>query len=180
MTRTLMWLAGGLLLGLIVHIAVVLTLPALAERDAWSKVQALDTLSQVTIFDRIEAGEPNSFDLDPELTYALCHLDLAQGPGVVRGVLPNAFWSVTVYDRTGRAVYGTTNRSGIGEALQLGIFNPAQTRLLAEQQLDVTEGLLIVESALDDIFVLIRLAPPYPELEARYREALGELTCGNA
>ena len=73
----------------------------------------------------------------------------------------------------------TTNRDGIGRNLDLGIFNPAQTRLLATQQLDITEGLLIVESPTDDVFVLVRLAPPHPALRSRFEQELGDMVCGN-
>lgn len=180
MTRTIMWLLAGLVLGLIIHLIVVLSLPRLAEESTWSKIQSLDTLNQFTVLDPIEAGAPNPLLLDPELAYAVCQINLADGPGVVGGAMPDAFWSVTVFDDTGRAVYGTTNRSGIGQSLQLGVFNSAQTRLLAEQELDITEGLLVVESPRDNIFVTVRLAPAYPELMQRYRESLAELTCGNA
>lgn len=179
MIRTVLWLIAGLLLGLIIHLVVVLSLPGLAEETLWTRVKDLDTMNRFTVLEPVEAGEPNPFLLDPELAYAVCEIDLTEGPGVVGGNLPDAFWTVTVFDDSGRAVYGTTNRSGIGQSLQLGIFNPAQTRLLAEQELDVTEGLLIVESARDSIFVAVRIAPVYPELMERYREALGTLICGN-
>lgn len=180
MTRSVLWIAAGLLLGLIIHLVVVLSLPGLASDSAWEKISRLDATNQFTVLDQPAAGSENPFLLDPELTYAVCQIDLREGPGVVSGILPDAFWSVTVFDRTGRAVYGTTNRSGIGQSLQLGIFNPVQTRLLAEQQLDITEGLLVVESTLDDIFVSVRIAPAYPALIGRYREALAQLSCGNA
>lgn len=180
MTRTILWIIAGLLLGLFIHIVVVLSLPGLASESAWDKVIRLDTQNQFTVLEQPQSGTPNPLLLDPELAYAVCRIDLSNGPGVVSGVLPDAFWSVTVFDRTGRAVYGTTNRSGIGQSLQLGIFNPVQTRLLAEQQLDITEGLLVVESRLDEIFVAVRIAPAYPELLGRYRQSLSQLTCGNA
>lgn len=180
MTRTVLWISAGLLLGLIIHLIVVLSLPRLASQSAWDKIGQLETLNKFTVLDQAIAGSPNPLLLDPELAYAVCQIDLRSGPGVVSGLLPDAFWSVTVFDRTGRAVYGTTNRSGIGQSLQLGIFNPVQTRLLAEQQLDITEGLLVVESRLDDIFVAVRIAPAYPALIDRYRQALSALSCGNA
>ena len=129
----------------------------------------------------VAAGEPNPLRLDPELSYAVCQIDLRSGPGrVVTGILPQAFWSVAVYDRRGTVIYSTTNRDGIGQTLDLGIFNPAQTRLLAEQQLDVAEGLLIVEVA--DRRRLRRRAPRarrIRSMRARYEAALSELVCGN-
>src|SRR5690606_13046100 len=118
------------------------------------------------------ADEPNPLRLDPELTYAVCEIDLRKGPGLLRGTLPLAFWSVAVYAPSGAIIYSTTNRDGIGTTLELGIFNPAQTRLLAEQKLDVAEGLLIVEANVDDILAVVRLAPAHQAMRERYEAAL--------
>lgn len=179
MARTLLWLAAGLILGAIIHLSVMLALPALASRDVWTKISALNANGDVVVLPAVKAGEPNPFHLDPALTYAVCQIDLRKGPGVVSGVLPQGFWSLAVYNRSGAVVYSTTNRDGIGQTLDLGIFNPAQTRMLAEQQLDIAEGLLIVESQSDDVFALIRLAPPHPAMRERFEASLKEIVCSN-
>src|SRR5690606_27257971 len=116
--------------------------------------------------------------LDPSLSYGLCRVDLTGGPAYVSGLLPDAFWSVALFDPAGIVTYSTTNRDGIGQTLELGIFNAAQTRLLAQQQLDIAEGLLIVESASDTLLVLVRLAPPHQAMRARFEQKLSEVTCG--
>ena len=121
----------------------------------------------------VKPGEPNPLRLDPELDYALCRLDLRSAPGQVSGTLPLSFWSVSVYDNTGSVLYSTTNRDGIG------LFDPAQTRLLAEQKLDVDTGQLIVETKTDDVYVVVRLAPPQPVMRDRYAAQLGKLSCKN-
>ncbi len=180
MLRITLWALAGLVLGIIIHVGIILSLPALARDDVWSRVSALENRDRFVVLEDVAAGEANPFELDPEILYAVCRINLEAAPGAVSGRLPDAFWTVSVFDATGRAVYGTTNRSGIGQILQLGIFNPAQTRLLAEQQLDITEGLLIVESRLDDVFVIIRLAPPHPAVRSRFRSELSGLNCGNA
>lgn len=170
---------GGLMLGVVIHIAVILGLPAFASNDVWSRVSALGALGNTVVPPAVAAGEPNPLGLDPEIAYAVCQIDLADGPGVVSAILPSAFWSVAVFDRAGTVIYSTTNRDGLGQALDLGIFNPAQTRLLAEQRLEIAEGLLIVESRGNDVFAVVRLAPPHPAMRARYEAALADLVCGN-
>lgn len=179
MTRILLWIFGGVLLGGIIHIAVILTLPALASQNVWTRVEALNATDKAVVLPAIAPGEPNPLRLDPEMTYAVCQLNLDFGPGVVSGLMPDAFWSIAVFNKAGTVIYSTTNRDGIGRTLDLGLFNQAQTRLLAEQKLDIAEGLLIVESSSDDIFVLIRLAPAHPAMRARYETELGQIFCGN-
>lgn len=178
MIRTLLWILAGVLLGGIVHIAVILLMPQLATNDLWSRMQGLDVLDKVAVLAVPGPGEPNPLHLDPDLAYAVCRLDLTGGPGEISGTLPDAFWSVAIFDRAGTVVYSTTNREGIGTNLDLGIFNPAQTELLAEQKLDLANGLLIVESPENDILVVVRLAPPYAAMRARFEKALAGLACG--
>ncbi len=179
MARTLIWIIAGAVLGAIIHLSVILALPPLATRDVWSKVTALNATDAVAVLPEVKAGQPNPLRLDPGLAYAVCQVDLRKGPGVVSGVLPQGYWSLAVYNRAGAVIYSTTNRDGIGQTLDLGIFNAAQTRMLAEQQLDIAEGLLIVESAADDVFAVIRLAVPHPIMRPRFEAALKDIVCSN-
>lgn len=179
MIRTLLWIVGGMLLGGIIHIVVILSMPALANETVWHRVEDLGPINTVQILPGIDPGEPNPLHLDPNLAYAVCRLDLKSGPGVVNGTLPDAFWSLAVFDRNGTVIYSTTNRDGIGTTLNLGVFDPGQTRLLAQQKFDVPDGLLIVESPKDDILVLVRLAPPHAAMRSRYEDALRTIECGN-
>jgi len=179
MIRTGLWILAGLVLGGIIHIVVILLLPALSATAAWDRIEALGPAQGMRVLAPVTAGEPNPLRLDPELAYAVCRVDLRNGPGSVTGTLPQSFWSVAVYARNGTVVYSTTNRDSTSNLLDLGLFNPAQTRLLAEQKLDVAEGLLIVEAKEDDLMVVVRLAPPHPAMRARYERALAGLSCGN-
>ncbi|WP_338722938.1 DUF1254 domain-containing protein [Devosia sp. XK-2] len=178
MIRTLLWLIGGLLLGGIIHIATILALPLLAEETAWSRVSTFEAKNRMVVLDAMTQGAPNPLHLDPELSYGLCQIDLSDGPAYLNGVLPDAFWSVAVYDQNGIVIYSTTNRDGIGQTVDMGVFNPAQTRLLAQQEIDITEGLLIVEAASNDLFVLVRLSAPHAAMRARFEAELSEISCG--
>jgi uncharacterized membrane protein len=178
MKRLSLWLLGGLLLGGIIHILVILTLPILSEHSIWTRTDELDIDNKVVALPRVAAGEVNPLGLDPALSYGLCRLDLEQGPGYITGVLPDAYWSVALYNSAGTVVYSTTNRDGISNELELGVFTNSQTRLLAEQQLDISEGLLVVETNDNDLLVLVRLYPPHEVMRARYETALTQLSCG--
>jgi len=179
MIRTGLWILAGLVLGGIIHIVVILLLPALSATAAWDRVMALGPAEGTQVLAAVAADQPNPLRLDPELAYAICRVDLRKGPGTVVGSLPQAFWSVAVYGRNGTVIYSTTNRDSTSNLLDLGLFNAAQTRLLAEQKLDVAEGLLIVEAQKDDLMVVVRLAPPHLAMRARYEQALAALRCGN-
>jgi uncharacterized membrane protein len=179
MVRTVLYVVGGVLLGLMIHLVVILILPRISENPAYAQVASIKALDRTTLIPVPAAGEPNPLGLDPDLVYAVCQLDLSGGPGEVTGTLPLAFWSVAVYDNSGTVLYSTTNRDGIGQTLDLGIFDPAQTRLLAEQKIDISPGLLIVEARTDEVFVVVRLAPSHPSMRERYEAQLQRLACRN-
>jgi len=48
---TFPWVIGGLVAGGIVHILCVLGIPALAERDAWSRLSATMTPNTLVVSD---------------------------------------------------------------------------------------------------------------------------------
>jgi uncharacterized membrane protein len=178
MIRFLLWLLGGVVLGGIIHIVVILTLPSLAEENLWTRIDALNADNKILILPPVAAGDPNPLGLDPELIYGLCQIDLAQGPAYVSGLLPDTFWSVALFNEQGVVTYSTTNRDGIGQTLEIGVFNAAQTRLLAQQQLDVEEGVLVVEAASDKLAILVRLAPPHQAMRQRFADILAQSRCG--
>lgn len=178
MIRPLLWLLAGIVLGGIIHIVVILSLPALAEQTIWTRVAEIEADDRMVILPPVEAGAPNPLGLDPALVYGLCRVDLGKGPAYVSGTLPDGFWSIALFNQAGIVTYSTTNRDGIGQTLELGIFNAAQTRLLAQQQIDVAEGLLVVESTTDKLLVLVRLAPPHEVMRARFAESLSTVSCG--
>lgn len=178
MIRALLWLLAGAILGGIIHIVVILALPGLTQETVWTRVTALNAQNHMRVLSAVAPGQPNPLGLDPELSYGICQVDLAEGPAYLNGSLPDAFWSVAVFNEAGVVTYSTTNRDGIGQTVDMGIFNAAQTRLLAQQQLDITEGLLVVEAQSNKLFVLVRLAPPHQIMRKRFEDRLAAITCG--
>ncbi len=177
MIRFFFWILGGVLLGGLIHLVVILTLPNSASRDVWHRLENLAPVARMTVLEDIEPGAPNPLQLDPALLYGICRLELGDGPGVINGQLPMAFWSVAVFNPEGHTIYATTNRSATGRVLDLGVFAPSQIRMLAEQRFDIDESSLIVESDGNDAAVVLRLAPPHPAMRERYREMLQALSC---
>jgi uncharacterized membrane protein len=178
MIRTLLWLLGGVLLGGVIHIVVILTLPRLAENTSWTQISALDADHKMLVLPAITAGGNNPLQLDPELVYGVCKIDLNAAPAFVKGTLPDAFWSVAVYNSDGIVIYSTTNRDGIGQTIEVGLFNATQTQLLAQQQIEISPELLVVEVGHNELAVVVRAAPPHDVMRPRFEEALASVSCG--
>ncbi len=179
MIKTFLALFAGIIFGLILHLSIILLLPVFSPSSIWNIFAKIAPIGEIVILDRPVANSGNILNLDPELAYAVCRLDLSVGPGFLSGQLTSDFWSIGVFDKNGVAIYSTTGRSSSDNFLQLGIFNPSQTRLLAEQQLEMQENLIIVESPRNEVFVVVRIAPPFPAMWSGYSELLSKLNCSN-
>lgn len=172
--RVAVWILGGITLGLIIHLVSILILPGYAENGTWARIAALDARDKMVVLPAVAAGADNPFGLDPKLAYAVCQLDLTEGPGTVHGLLPQSFWSVSVYDKAGLILYSTTNRSSSGSVINLGVFLPGQ---LTGDTYAIDPDMLVVEAKSPNAFVTVRLAPEQPVMLPRYREALAGIAC---
>ena len=81
MIRWLLWIAGGLVLGGIVHLATIMVLPRTATQDAYAR---LAPLAPVNGFALLPAPTPDKLAsvpfMDPAFATAVCRYDLAKGP----------------------------------------------------------------------------------------------------
>lgn len=176
--RLALWALGGIVLGLMIHLISILILPQVVGNALFTRVSALNALNRTVLLPALEPKGANPFGLDPKFAYAVCALDLRDGPGTLRGILPNAFWSVSAYAPSGVSLYSTTNRSSATSVLDLAVFTPDQLKALDNQEIPIIPDTLIAESPQPDVFVVVRLAPSQPAMLARYRTALEDLSCG--
>ena len=55
--RTLLWVGAGIVLGGIIHIAVILALPTLASEGLWPRIAALGALNKTVVLAVPATGE---------------------------------------------------------------------------------------------------------------------------
>lgn len=126
MGKFLLSLALGVVGAGIVHIAILLLLPALAARGPWQRLdQAAGHYSFVAV-NKLAGSSPTIRPVDPFFDEAACRFDL--GDGVVHIHAPGhvPFWSMSVYDRQGENIYSLTDRTATDGDLDLVIATPAQ------------------------------------------------------
>lgn len=177
MVRLALWVLAGLILGGIIHLSVILLVPSYAERDAWSRLASIAPDQAFVALDQDEQDLASALQLDPALAYGVCQFDLARGPIFIDGKLPHSFWSIAIAARDGRVIYSTTSRAGSGDEIKIGVFNPAQSRLLAEEGLEIGQGFLIVNAPSNQLTAIVRLWPEHEPLRPRYNEALEQISC---
>lgn len=157
-------LLHALLLGLVgaglVHIAVLLLVPAYSERDAWSALSQQANFYRPVRLDP-PAGPPLIDSLDPLLDAVACRFDLAEGVMQLRGEGSVPYWSISIYDRAGLNVFSLNDRSAPQGRLDFVVATPVQMIALRNAlppemdesafiEADVGEGIAVVRSFAPD------------------------------
>jgi uncharacterized membrane protein len=177
MTRTLLFAMGGLLLGGIIHIAIILLVPSYSTRDAWTSVGRFGDDNQFHALPRAEPGTEALPYLDPGMAHAVCRFSLGKGPVRMQANLPDTFWSLAVFDRRGRNIYSLNDRSAENSALDLLIATSVQVAELKEQPRADLESSIVIENPGNSGFALLRVFVADPTLAARAADALDKADC---
>jgi uncharacterized membrane protein len=174
-------LVHAVLLGLlgagIVHITVLLLVPQMSERDAWTRLARVSDLYRMTRID-LEAGGPAAVaSVDPLFRAAACRFDLSEG--VVRINAPGnvPFWSVSVYNRGGQNIYSFNDRTSATGLLDFTILTPAQMIELRKDLPEELQQAIFVEAPLDEGIVVIRTFLQDGSWEEIVNNYLAGITC---
>jgi uncharacterized membrane protein len=178
--RTFLFAVGGLIVGAMIHLAIVFLVPSLAGKDAWAQMARFGADGQFHTIPMSEAGAEAVPDLDPRTMQAVCRFSLANGPVRVTADLPDEFWSVAVFDRRGRNVYSLNDRAAERSHLDLVILTPVQMAQTRQNPPASLESAITLEQALDVGFVLIRAFVPDDSMLPTVTQALAGANCSGA
>lgn len=177
MLRILYALLLGLVGAGIVHIAVLLLLPVVSERDAWSRLSQAGGLYTVTPLYGDGAGKGVLRSIDPLFKAVACRFDLGDGVTHLRGVGHLPYWSVSVYDRGGRNIYSFNDRSSTKGVLDLVVLTPAQ---MVEVRKDLPQAYaesVFVEAEIGEGIAVVRGFVPDDSWAPLVERELGRLAC---
>lgn len=177
MTRTLLFILGGLLVGGIIHVAIVFLVPGYAGKDAWAQMGRFGPDGQFHALPMAEPGLEALTNLDPWMMETVCRFSLSKGPIRVTANLPDEFWSVAAFDRHGRNVYSLNDRAAEGSHLDLAILTPVQMALVRQNPPATLESSIALELPIDSGFVLIRAFVPDSSMLATVSAALATASC---
>ena len=177
MTRWLLWLLGGLLLGGIVHLATVLLLPRTATQDAYTRLSGTAPANSITPLPVPTPDDAPLPFMDPAFATAVCRYDLAAGPLKLRVPVSQAYTSVSFYGRTGIAYYAINDRAAGRRIIELDLMTNEQRAELPDDEEVTAADRLIVESPTPTGLILIRTFGPEPGLMPMARRALAAAQC---
>ncbi len=177
MIRVLLTVLAGILLGFVVHLAAILTLPRIATQDAYARISQLTPVNRVTRLAPVSpANEPMPF-MDPAFAMAVCRYDLGEGPIKLRVPVSQAYTSVSFYTRNDVAYYAINDRSAGRRVIELDLMTEAQHAELPEEE-DVTAAdRLIIDSPTRSGVILMKALAPEPGLMPQAQASLAAASC---
>jgi uncharacterized membrane protein len=164
MIRWLMWIAGGLVMGGIVHLATIMVLPRTATKDAYGRLAALGPINGFTV---LPAPTPQAATvpfMDPAFATAVCRYDLGKGPVKLTVPVSQAYTSVTFYTRYDVAYYAINDRAAGRRSIELDLMTTKQREDLPEDEEITAADRLIVESPSTTGLIVARAFSPEPSL----------------
>lgn len=177
MSRVLMWLLAGVVLGGIVHLASVLALPTTATRDSFSRLSPLTETNKVTLLPQPAPDSALLPFMDPAFATAVCRYDLDEAPLKLQTLVGQHYTSVTFYTNRGVAFYAINDRAAGRRAIELDLMTAAQ-RASVQQDEEVTAAdRLIVESPTSTGMIVLRGLATEPGMLPTVRGTLSAARC---
>lgn len=177
MIRWLLWIAGGLVLGGIVHLGSIMVLPRTATQDAYAR---LAPLVPVNAFAVLPAPTPQASSvpfMDPAFATAVCRYDLAKGPLKLAVPVSQAYTSVTFYTRYDVAYYAINDRAAGRRSIELDLMTTKQREDLPDDEEVTAADRLIVESPTNAGLIVARTFAPEPSMMPGATAALSAAQC---
>ena len=177
MRRTVVYaICLGLLGAGIVHIAILLLLPAFSSQDAWSRLAGRSPLYAWARLDG--AGtDPAARALDPFFFSTACRFDLTDGPVRIRAAGVAPFWSISVYDRAARNLFSFNDRTSPDGELDAVVATPARLIELRNELPAEMRGAVLIEADIDEGMTVVRAFVPDDTWTGEVTAFLNGLTC---
>lgn len=177
MTRWLLWLASGLLLGGIVHFVTILVLPSTATQNAYARISAISPINSVVALPEPTAEKSILPFMDPAFASAVCRYDLTEAPLKLITPVSPAYTSVTFYTNKDVAFYAINDRAAGRRTIELDLMTASQKSELPDDEEIAAADRLIVESPSRTGLIVIRAFAPEPGMMPAAVAALSGARC---
>ncbi len=123
----LLYALGVLFVAGLVHLIAILSMPALAPNDAFTRLSALARPNQPVLLPRPLPGHELTPYEDPALAQAVCLFDLSRGSMHVHAdVDHDGLLTLSFRSRNGRVFYALTDRAAVHGQIDIRVLTAAQ------------------------------------------------------
>ena len=174
-----LYIVLGLVLAGLIHIVSVLTLPMLAPKNAYARIAAIGPANTMIELPAAAPGRQVMPMIAPDVRYAFCRFDLANGPVRLKATVPDDLWLIALYTPEGDNFYSVAGADMKRAEIDLVITGADQT--VEEAGVDAPESsdeVIVVNSPVTKGIALIRAPLVGPSRAARAEQALKSTFCG--
>ena len=170
--ETALFIATAAVVAALVHLIVVLFMPAVATRDAFARLAPLGAVDETVPLPRASPGERSFPYADPAVAWAFCRYDLGSGPIRVTAPVGRAFASISFHTGRGLLFYALTDKAATHGVINAVLATPDDVRTLEahDDEDDPSRDLRIAAPAPEG-YVVMRVFSErpslYPEAEAQ-------------
>jgi uncharacterized membrane protein len=174
-----LYIVLGLVLAGLIHIIAVLTLPMLAPKNAHARLAALGPANTMIELPAPAPGRQVMPMMAPDVRYAFCRFDLANGPVRLKAAVPDDLWLIALYTPEGDNFYSVAGADMKRAEIDLVITGADQT--VEEASADAPESsdeVVVVNSPVTEGVALIRAPLVGQSRSAHAEQALKTTSCG--
>jgi uncharacterized membrane protein len=175
-----LYIVLGLVLAGLIHIVAVLTLPILAPKNAHARLAALGPTNTMIELPPATPGRQVMPMMAPDVRYAFCRFDLANGPVRLNAKVADELWLIALYTPEGENFYSVAGADMKRAQIDLVISTADQA--VEEASVDAPESfddVIVVNSPVTEGIALIRTPLAGPSRAARAERALRATSCAS-
>ena len=174
-----LYIALGLVLAGLIHVVAVLMLPSLAPRNAQARLAELGPANTMIELPAASPGRQVMPMMAPDVRYAFCRFDLADGPVRLKAAVPDELWLIALYTPEGENFYSVVGADMKRAEIDLIILAADQT--VEEAGVDAPEWsdeVIVVNAPIVEGIALIRAPLAGPSRASQAERALSATSCG--
>ena len=174
-----LYIALGLVLAGLIHVVAVLMLPSLAPRNAQARLAELGPANTMIELPAASPGRQVMPMMAPDVRYAFCRFDLADGPVRLKAAVPDELWLIALYTPEGENFYSVVGADMKRAEIDLIILAADQT--VEEAGVDAPEWsdeVIVVNAPIVEGIALIRAPLAGPSRASQAERALRATSCG--
>lgn len=171
-------LPAALLLGGVIHVAAVLSMPHLAPRSAWHRIAALGEANEMHVLPAASPAHQSFPLMAPDIRYAVCRYDIREGPVRLSTQILNDVWMIAFYTPDGENFYTISGGELKRDKIEFIISTKSEAIFeIGAGILDDIDDLVVVPSPVREGIVVIRAPLAGPHHAERTELALKRGSC---
>ena len=174
-----LYIVLGLVLAGLIHIVAVLALPALAPKSGYGRLASFGPANTMTQIPPAAPGQQVLPMMGPDIRYAFCRFDLADGPVRLNAKVANELLLIALYTPEGQNFYSVVAPDMKRPEIDLIIITGDQ--VVAEAGVDApesSENVIVINSPVSDGIALLRMPLIGPSRASHVERALSAASCG--